>query len=92
MFGDRPRTTPQEFREKVRPWLSDKGFSEEKLDRLQAVFAQSLMENPSLPDWKPGIDENTLAQTMKYLREHPSATNFDAHELDELEEAIRKCI
>ncbi len=92
MFGDRPRVTPQEWRERVRPALSSQGFNDQKLDRLEAMFEQSFQENPAIPDWKPGIDQAALDQTMKYLHEHHDSTLFDDHQLGEIQGILQKYI
>jgi len=92
MFGDRPRVTPQEFHEKVRPWLSNEGFNDHQLDKLEALFEQSLQSNSAIPDWKPGIDQDTLTKTMAYMRAHPDATGFDEHQFSQIEAAVLKCI
>ena len=92
MFGDRPRVTLQEWKERVRPALSSEGFNDHKIDKLESFFEQSFQVNPAIPDWKPGIDEAALTQTMQYLRTHPDASMFDEHELDLIESILRKYI
>jgi hypothetical protein len=92
MFGDRPRVTPLEWKEYVRPHLSEQGFTDHQLDRLEAMFEQSFQSNPATPDWKPGIDQAALDQTMKYLRAHPDAAIFDAHQLDLIQAELQKYI
>jgi hypothetical protein len=92
MFGDRPRVTLQEWKEHVRPSLNSEGFIDHKLDRLEQMFEQSFQVNPAIPDWKPGIDQAALDQTMKYLREHHNEIVFDEHELAMIQSILEKYI
>jgi hypothetical protein len=92
MFGDRPRVTPQEWKEYVRPHLNDHGLTDHQLDRLEGFFQQSFQENPSIPDWKPGIDQAALDQTMKYLRAHKEESLFDDQQLDLIQAELLKYI
>ena len=91
MFGDRPRVTKQEWDEYVRPALNSEGMNDQHLDRLEAFFQTSFQENPAIPDWKPGIDDAALTQTMSYLRAHQDS-GFDNHQLDLIESVLRKYI
>jgi hypothetical protein len=92
MFGDRPRVTLQEWKERVRPALNSEGFNDHKLDRLEAMFEQSFQINPAMPSWKPGIDQAALDQTMKYLHEHHDDVIFDDHQLGLIQEILQKYI
>ena len=92
MFGDRPRVTLQEWKEHVRPALNSEGFNDHQLDRLEALFEQSFQKNPAIPDWKPGIDQDALDQTMKYMRGHHDAVMFDDHQLELIESILEKYI
>ncbi|MBI3572002.1 hypothetical protein HY091_00485 [Candidatus Kaiserbacteria bacterium] len=92
MFGDRPRVTPQEWQERVRPALNSEGLTDHQLDRLETMFEQSFQKNPAIPEWKPGIDEPALAQTMQYLRAHKDGSLFDDRQLDLIESVLRKYI
>ena len=92
MFGDRPRVTLQEWKEHVRPSLNSEGFSDHQLDRLEQMFEQSFQSNPAIPDWKPGIDQPALDQTMKYLHEHHDSVMFDDHQLGLIQEILQKYI
>ncbi len=92
MFGDRPRVTPTEWKEYVRPHLSNQGLTDHQLDRLESLFEQSFQANPSIPDWKPGIDQAALDQTMQYLRAHKEESLFDDHQLDLVQAELLKYI
>lgn len=70
MFGDRPRVTPEEWKNHIRPSLSSQGWTDHQLDRVEALFEQSFQKNPAIPEWKPGIDQAALDQTMTYLKSH----------------------
>lgn len=92
MFGDRPRVTQEEWKERVRPALNSEGINDHRLDRLEAMFEQSFQENPAIPDWKPGIDQAALDQTMAYLRAHRDDDLFDDHQLDLIQSILEKYI
>lgn len=92
MYGDRPRVTPQEWQEYVRPHLSEQGFREVQIDKIQALFEQSFQVNPAMPDWKPGIDQAAMEQTMTYLKGHKDELMFDDHQLDLLQSELSKYI
>ncbi len=92
MFGERPRVTPQVFQRQVRPALMDHGFTEHQINQVETVFHESLASNPDIPSWKPGIDANTLDQTMQYMRAHPSATAVGPEHWNTVEEILRSHI
>ena len=92
MFGDRPRVTREEWKERVRPALSYQGFTDRELDRLEALFEQSFQSNPAMPNWKPGIDQAALDQTMNYLREHRDTAHFSDRQLDLIQSVLLKYI
>ena len=92
MFGDRPRVTPQEWQEYIRPHLSEQGFREIQIDKIQALFEQSFQTNPAIPDWKPGIDQAAMEQTMTYLKAHKDEVMLDDHQLDILQSELLKYI
>ncbi|MHB8661011.1 MAG: hypothetical protein ACYC75_03745 [Minisyncoccota bacterium] len=56
------------------------------------MFEQSFQTNPAIPDWKPGIDQAALDQTMKYLHEHHDSTLFDDHQLGLIQSILEKYI
>lgn len=84
--------TPQEWQEYVRPHLSEQGFREVQINKIQALFEQSFQVNPAMPDWKPGIDQANMEQTMTYLRTHKDDVMLDDHQLDILEAELAKYI
>ncbi len=92
MDGDRPRVTPTEWREKVRPALANDGFSEKQRDKLEVIFNHSLVQDPTRSSWKPGIDEPTLTKTIEYLRENKDASSFSGEQLDRIEAIIKRYI
>ena len=92
MFGDRPRVTQQEWKERVRPALSSEGIKDWQLDKLEGLFEQSFQENPAIPAWKPGIDQAALDQTISYIKSHPDAVPFDAHQLELIQSILEKYI
>jgi hypothetical protein len=92
MFGDRPRVTQREWQERVRPELSTQGLTDHQLDKIEALFEQSFQTNPAIPDWKPGIDQAALDQTMSYLKAHKDELMFDDHQLDLLQAELSKYI
>lgn len=89
MFGERPRVTLTEWREKVRPALSNQGFDGRELDRLEGLFQQCFHTHPGR---KAGIDESTLDQTLSYFRANPNGSEFDQNEWAKVEAVLRKYI
>lgn len=92
MFGDRPRVTPQEWQEYIRPHLAEQGFREFQINKIQALFEQSFQVNPAIPNWKPGIDQAAMEQTMAYLKTHKDDVLLDDRQLDLLESELTKYI
>jgi hypothetical protein len=89
---DVPRVTPLEFRSKVRPALSSHGFTTHQLDQVEAAFHDNLENVPHLASWKPGVDKESLAQTMEFMRKHPGATAIGPHHWDKVEEVMTRHI
>lgn len=87
--SDRPRVTLTEWKERVRPALSNDGFDGRELDRLEGLFQQSFHTHPGR---LPGIDESTLDQTLAYFRANPDGSEFDSSEWGKVEAILRKYI
>ena len=85
--NDKPKVSQLEFHKNVRSELSNKGFTPEKLDRVEAMFAGSFA---GMTDYQKGIDSGEISSTIGSLREHPHAKLFNDHELTTIEEAMRK--
>lgn len=84
-----PHILPHVFATQVRVALNDKGFNDEKLDRLEGFFAPYLNRADTTTRY-PGIYADELDQTMEYLRAHTDAAHLDAHELNLVDAELRR--
>jgi hypothetical protein len=91
-YGDRPRVTPHEFEHQVRPALMSHGFNEHQINQVAVAFQSSLQQNSHLPNWKPGVDKETLYDTMSYMRAHPGASTLGEHHWAVVEQVMQKHI
>jgi hypothetical protein len=92
MDGNRPRVTPHEFQHFVRPSLSHHGFTEHQINQVEMAFHSNLERNPHLPSRKAGVDSQSLAQTMQFMRAHPGAIAIGAHHWDIVEQVMQNHI
>lgn len=86
-----PRVTAQEFHH-VRAELSNKGWSDHQINIAESMLHDSLVANPHLPSWKPGIDRESLNRHIDYMRSHQDVVHLGSHHLDQLSEALGRHI
>ena len=85
-FSDqKPKVSKLEF-QKVRQSLSEKGFSHEKLDRLETILSGSF---GGTTESQKGIDTGELDRTIGALRAHPDAKLFSSHDLEHIETELK---
>ena len=85
LFSSDPRVSKTEF-EKVRAHLSTKGWSREKINRVEDVFRGDLMESGS----DEGISKKELGTGIDWLRESKSKHRFTDEDINEIERSLRE--
>jgi len=85
--SDKPRVSTLEFKNKVRPALSAKGFTHKELEQLEGLLVGSLYE---ARDEEKGIDSGEVEQIVGWLRANASHHTFSPKQIDEIEATLRK--
>ncbi|MGH7175091.1 MAG: hypothetical protein ACREGR_01890 [Minisyncoccia bacterium] len=88
-MNNNPHITPQVCERQIRPALNAHGFNDQKIDHVESALAPYLNRADQI-DRHAGVYGDELDQTMHYLRAHPDATHFDAHQLDLIDSTLRK--
>ncbi len=88
---DIPRVTPLEFH-KVRAELSNHGWTEHQINMAEGMLHDSLIANPHLPSWKPGIDKESMDQHISYMSSHPNVSHLGPQHLEQLRSALTRHI
>jgi hypothetical protein len=82
----KPKISKLEF-EKARQNLSARGFTHEKLNRLESILGASM---GGTTESQKGIDAGEFDRTISSLKAHPDAKLFTPHELEHIETELRK--
>ena len=88
---DIPRVTPKEFHH-VRAELSNHGWTEHEINRAEDLLHDSLVKNPHLSTWKPGIDREAAKMHIDYMRANKDSVHLGDHHIDQLEAALYRHI
>ncbi len=90
LFGgpSKPRVNEKEFRQ-VRGDLMSKGFSRLKRDKVESIFSGDLYERPT--STRPtGIQEDEIQDRIAWMRANKSKHGLNDHEINEVEQSLRK--
>lgn len=85
-FSAPKSVSPTEFHSKVRTALRDKGLSERDVDHVTQVARLGLDESGS----HRGLDRHEVDQTIKVLRDNRDAHSLSDHQIDAVDEVLKR--
>lgn len=87
LFGSsKPKISSVEF-QKVLSSLSSSGFSREDLDNVKKIFLGDMERGSS---YERGVDAKEIAERIAWLRQNMSKHTLSPHQIDTLEETLKK--
>jgi len=88
-FNDpKPHISKLEF-QKVRNHLSAEGFNHKQIEHVAGMFIGDLEEKARL---EKGISKEEVEQKIDWMRKDKAGHNFSDHQINTIEEAMRKFI
>ena len=87
--GSKPRVTDKEFL-KVLADLRSKGMSHQQLNRLREILAGDMQDQNPTRNHPHGLEESEINARMKWMRENKHIDGFSDHQINEIEESLKK--
>jgi len=84
-FGGSDKITHHEFKRALFH-LKEKGFSESQIEQVESVFRGDLDEEGS----GSGISKDELKNGVEWLKEHPDNHHLDSHQIETVEQILKK--
>ena len=85
--GSKPKVTQNEFKQKVRGNLYNKGFTHKELDQLEGFLGGDMHEGRSMDK---GVDAKEIERGVEWLRGNKHSHSFSDKQIDHIDEELRR--